>query len=317
MTQAVQSKRLEGRGSLHGAYRKSWRKYWDLYLLLLPVVAYFIIFKYIPMYGVMMAFKNFSPAKGILASKWVGLAHFQRFVSTYDFWNIIRNTVTISLYQLAVGFPIPIMLALVLNEMHNGPYKKGIQTITYAPYFLSTVVLVGMVEAFLHKDTGVLNNIIAALGGDRVDFMTEESCFKSIYVWSGVWRGAGWGSIVYMSALSAIDVQLYEAASIDGASRFKRLLYITIPSIIPTAVIMLILDCGSIMNLGFEKVYLMQNALNLNTSEVISTYVYKVGIVQAQYSYSTAVNLFNSLINLVFLLAVNKISKMLTESSLW
>lgn len=285
--------------------------------MLVPVVAFFIIFKYVPMGGVAMAFNNFSPIKGIWGSKWVGLAHFQRFVSTFDFWNIIRNTITLSLYQLAVGFPVPILLALVLNEMRNGRYKKSIQTITYAPYFLSTVVLVGMVEAFLYKDTGLFNNIIAVLGGARVDFMSEEKYFQSIYVWSGVWRGAGWGSIVYMSALSAVDVQLYEAATIDGASRFKRLLYITIPSIIPTAVIMLILDCGNIMNLGFEKVYLMQNPMNLNTSEVISTYVYKVGLVQSQYSYSTAVNLFNSVINLIFLLTVNKISKLLTDSSLW
>lgn len=218
---------------------------------------------------------------------------------------------------MIAGFPIPILLALVLNEMRNAKFKKLLQTVTYAPHFLSTVVLVGMLTAFLNPSTGLVNRVIEMLGGEAINFMAEESWFSSLYVWSGVWQNAGWGTIIYMASLSSIDVQLYEAATIDGASRFKKLLHVTLPSIVPTAVTMLILDCGRIMNIGFEKAFLMQNDLNINRSEVISTYVYQVGITQAQYSYSTAVDLFNAVINVILLLVVNKISKKLTQTSLW
>ena len=298
-------------------FRREMNRYWDLYLLLVPVVLYFIIFKFWPMYGVQIAFKDFSPSKGIFDSPWVGFKHFLRFFNSFNFWDILRNTITISFYQLIAGFPIPILLALVLNEMRNAKFKKLLQTVTYAPHFLSTVVLVGMLTAFLNPSTGLVNRVIEMLGGEAINFMAEESWFSSLYVWSGVWQNAGWGTIIYMSSLSSIDVQLYEAATIDGASRFKKLLHVTLPSIVPTAVTMLILDCGRIMNIGFEKAFLMQNDLNINRSEVISTYVYQVGITQAQYSYSTAVDLFNAVINVILLLVVNKISKKLTQTSLW
>ena len=298
-------------------FRREMNRYWDLYLLLVPVVLYFIIFKFWPMYGVQIAFKDFSPSKGIFDSPWVGFKHFLRFFNSFNFWDILRNTITISFYQLIAGFPIPILLALVLNEMRNAKFKKLLQTVTYAPHFLSTVVLVGMLTAFLNPSTGLVNRVIEMLGGEAINFMAEESWFSSLYVWSGVWQNAGWGTIIYMASLSSIDVQLYEAATIDGASRFKKLLHVTLPSIVPTAVTMLILDCGRIMNIGFEKAFLMQNDLNINRSEVISTYVYQVGITQAQYSYSTAVDLFNAVINVILLMVVNKISKKLTQTSLW
>ena len=298
-------------------FRREMNRYWDLYLLLVPVVLYFIIFKFWPMYGVQIAFKDFSPSKGIFDIPWVGFKHFLRFFNSFNFWDILRNTITISFYQLIAGFPIPILLALVLNEMRNAKFKKLLQTVTYAPHFLSTVVLVGMLTAFLNPSTGLVNRVIEMLGGEAINFMAEESWFSSLYVWSGVWQNAGWGTIIYMASLSSIDVQLYEAATIDGASRFKKLLHVTLPSIVPTAVTMLILDCGRIMNIGFEKAFLMQNDLNINRSEVISTYVYQVGITQAQYSYSTAVDLFNAVINVILLLVVNKISKKLTQTSLW
>lgn len=298
-------------------FRREMNRYWDLYLLLVPVVLYFIIFKFWPMYGVQIAFKDFSPSKGIFDSPWVGFKHFLRFFNSFNFWDILRNTITISFYQLIAGFPIPILLALVLNEMRNAKFKKLLQTVTYAPHFLSTVVLVGMLTAFLNPSTGLVNRVIEMLGGEAINFMAEESWFSSLYVWSGVWQNAGWGTVIYMASLSSIDVQLYEAATIDGASRFKKLLHVTLPSIVPTAVTMLILDCGRIMNIGFEKAFLMQNDLNINRSEVISTYVYQVGITQAQYSYSTAVDLFNAVINVILLLVVNKISKKLTQTSLW
>ena len=252
--------------------RKSLVKYWDLYLLVLPVLVWLIVFKYGPMYGTVIAFQNFSPSRGVLGSAWVGLAHFERFFRTYNFKDILWNTVSLSLYQLVLSFPIPIILALVLNEIQNKRYKKLVQTVTYAPYFLSTVVMVGLIDAFLYPKTGLLNNLIVRLGGTSQNFMANPAAFQSIFVLSHIWKAAGWGSIIYMAALSSIDPQLYEAARIDGANRLKILLYVTRPAIAPTAIIMLIRDCGSIMNVGFEKIYLMQNDLNLARSEVISTY---------------------------------------------
>ncbi len=297
--------------------RKSLIKYWDLYLLVLPVVIWLVVFKYGPMYGTVIAFENFSPTRGIFGSKWVGFAHFERFFRAYNFSDILWNTVSLSLYQLVVSFPIPIILALVLNELQSKHYKKLVQTVTYAPYFLSTVVMVGLIDAFLYPKTGLLNNLMIRLGGTSRNFMAEAGSFQTIFVLSHIWKAAGWGSIIYMAALASVDPQLYEAARIDGASRLKIMLYVTLPAIAPTAIIMLIRDCGSIMNVGFEKVFLMQNDLNLTRSQVISTYVYEVGMVNSQYSYSTAVNLFNSVINLVMLLCVNRIARSVSETSLW
>lgn len=299
------------------SWRRSLIKYWDLYLLALPVLVWLIIFKYGPMYGTIIAFEDFSPSRGVSGSKWVGFKHFQRFFNSYNFKDILLNTIKLSSLQLICAFPMPILLALVLNEISNKRYKKLVQTVTYAPFFLSTVVMVGLIDAFLYPNTGLLNVLLTKLGGNSVNFMAKEEYFRPIFIVSHIWKGTGWASIIYMSALTSIDPQLYEAARIDGANRLQSLINVTIPAILPTAIIMLIRDCGSIMDVGFEKAFLMQNDLNMGASEVISTYVYKVGMVNAQYSYSTAVNLFNSVINLVMLLIVNKISKTVSETSLW
>lgn len=296
---------------------KSLRRYWQLYLLVLPVLAYFIIFKFWPMYGVQIAFRNYSPTAGFLESEWVGFEHFERFFSSFNFEIVLKNTLFLSFFLLLASFPAPILLALLINEIQNKYFKKALQTITYAPHFLSTVVMVSMLVAFVDVDTGVINNVLRAFGMEPVDFISDPAWFRPLYVISDIWKGAGWGSIIYLSALSSISPQLYEAARIDGASRIKQLWYVTLPCLMPTIVLMLIMDCGRIMNVGFEKVLLMQNSLNIDASEVISTYVYKIGVGQMQFSYSTAIDLFNSVINLIMLLTVNAISKKVSNSSLF
>jgi putative aldouronate transport system permease protein len=296
---------------------KGIRRNWDMYLLILPVVAYFIIFHYLPMYGVQIAFKDFLAVKGIGGSPWVGLKHFERFFNSYYAWRLIRNTVGLSLYQLVITFPVPIILALLINEVRNSKFKRVVQTVTYAPHFLSTVVMVGLILVFLSPKNGMINLIIVALGGEPIYFMSESGWFKSIYVFSEVWQNTGWASIIYLAALAGIDPQLYEAAVVDGASKIKRIIYITIPCLMPTAIILLILNFGHVMSIGFEKVFLMQNDLNLESSEVISTYVYKNGLVGAQYSFSAAIGLFNSVINFTLLIVVNTISKRVSQTSLW
>jgi len=299
-----------------GALKKILRNY-ELYIFILPALFYFLIFHYGPMYGIQIAFKNFIPTKGIWGSPWVGLKHFRNFFDSYYFSVLIKNTIGISLYSLVAGFPIPILLALMLNEVKNNKFKKLVQNITYAPHFISTVVMAGMIVAFLSPSNGVVNGVIKLLGGEPIAFMTRSDMFKSIYVWSGVWQGAGWGSIIYLATLSGIDKQLHEAAIVDGATRLQRIWYINVPGITPTMVIMLIMNCGSIMSVGFEKVFLLQNALNMEASDVISTYVYRIGLLNAQYSFSAAVGLFNSVINFVLLVTVNTISKRISETSLW
>ncbi|WP_249716689.1 sugar ABC transporter permease, partial [Paenibacillus sp. J31TS4] len=253
---------------------KPFARNWELYVLISPVIAYYLIFEYYPMYGVQIAFKNFVATKGIWGSDWVGFRHFQRFFDGYYFWRLIKNTLGISLYQLAVGFPVPILLALMINEVRAKWFKKFIQTVTYAPHFLSTVVLVGMLIMFLSPQSGLINMIIVFFGGEPVNFMTEPGWFKSIFVLSGVWQQMGWSSIIYLAALAGIDPQLHEAARVDGATRVQRIWHVNIPGILPTIVILLILNVGSIMGVGFEKVFLMQNSLNMEASDVISTYVY-------------------------------------------
>lgn len=292
-------------------------KNWELYLLILPVISYFIIFHYLPMYGVQIAFKNFLVAKGIWGSPWIGFGHFERFFRSYHFWSLIKNTLGISVYQLVVGFPIPIILALMMNEVRSKTFKNAMQTITYAPHFLSTVVLVGMMTSFLSPKNGIINEIIKVLGGEPIFFMTEPAWFKTLYVLSGVWQNAGWGSIVYMAALAGIDTQLYEAAIVDGATKLQRIRHVTIPGILPTAITLLILDAGRMMSVGFEKVFLMQNSLTMQASDVISTYVYRIGLVGSEFSFSAAVGLFNSIINFILLITVNKLAKKFSETSLW
>jgi putative aldouronate transport system permease protein len=296
---------------------RSLRKNWDLYLLIAPVMMYILLFHYVPMYGLQIAFKNFTAVKGIWGSSWVGLDHFERFFNSFYFWRLIKNTLGISLYELVVGFPAPLLLALMINEVSSRRFRKVVQTVTYAPHFLSTVVLVGMVLMFLSPQKGVINHLIQLLGGHSIPFMTEPEWFKTIYVFSGVWQSAGWGSIIYLAALTGIDPGLHEAAIIDGASRLRRIWHINLPSIMPTVVILLILNLGNIMGVGFEKIYLMQNNLNKESSDVIATYVYQSGILGAQYSFSAAVGLFNSLVNFVLLVMVNAVARKVNETSLW
>jgi len=292
-------------------------KNYELYIFILPAFLYFIIFHYAPMYGVQIAFKDYIATKGIIGSPWAGFKHFNYFFKSYYFGVLMKNTIGISLYSLAVGFPIPIILALLLNELKYERFKKLVQNVTYAPHFISTVVMVGMIVSFLSPESGIVNQVIKAFGGEPIYFMTRSDLFKSIYVWSGIWQNAGWSSIIYLAALSSIDMELHEAAIVDGATRLQRIRHINIPGIMPTVVVLLILNSGSIMNVGFEKIFLMQNSLNLESSDVISTYVYRRGLLNAQYSFSSAVGLFNSVINFMLLVIVNKISKSVNETSLW
>lgn len=297
--------------------RKRILKNWQIYLLLLLPLVYVITFHYIPMGGAIIAFKDYNVRQGIWGSEWAGLKYFKQFILSPNFVTLLKNTLGISLYSLIAGFPVPIILALFLNEVSHQRLKKTIQTITYAPHFISTVVMVSIITQILDPHMGIVNSLIKALGGTPINFMGEASMFQSIYVWSGVWQGMGYNAIIYIAALAGISPDLYEAAKIDGASRIKKMIHIDIPGIAPTIIILLIMNCGQIMNVGYEKVYLMQNNLNLSASEVISTYVYKVGLVQGQISFSTAVGLFNSVINFLLLVIVNKISQKVSETSLW
>ncbi|MGX7060177.1 ABC transporter permease [Vagococcus humatus] len=289
----------------------------QLYWFVLPAFLIFLIFSYIPMYGIVIAFKDYVPALGIWGSPWVGFKHFQRFFDSYYFADLLKNTLGISVYSLIVGFPLPIILALALNEIKDGPFKKFTQTVTYAPNFISVVVMVGMVISFLSPSTGMINHLLEFMGFDRIAFMTDPKWFKTVYVLSGVWQGTGWSSVIYLAALSGVDTQLHEAAVVDGASRLQRIWHINLPTIRPTMVILLIMSVGSIMSVGYEKILLMQNPLNLEASNVISTFVYQQGLLDAQYSYATAVGLFNSVINAILLISVNKIASKIGESSLF
>ena len=293
------------------------KRNWILYLLILPVIIYYVVFSYAPMYGVVLAFKDYKIKKGILGSPWVGLKNFEKFFGTYHFERVITNTLEINLYNLLVGFPIPVIFALFLNYLKNTKLKKTVQMVSYAPYFISTVVICGMISIFTNMDTGVFNTLRGLLGMASVDFMGKEEWFKDIYVWTGVWQSMGWSAIIYMSALSGVDPQLHEAAIIDGATKLQRMRYVDLPGIKPTIIMLLILQLGSMMSLGFDKAYLLQNSLNLPESEIISTYVYKQGLVSADYAYSTAVGLFNNVINLLLLVLSNGIAKKVTKESLF
>jgi putative aldouronate transport system permease protein len=299
--------------------RRNARINWELYAIIAVPVIWLLIFHYYPMYGVQIAFRKFTVSKGILGSPYVGLQYFEKFVKSYNFKRVVSNTLSISIYDLIMGFPFPIILALLLNNCLRPRYKKFVQIVTYMPYFISTVVMVGIIIQFLSPKVGVVNYAIKALGGNEIDFMGRPEYFKHIYVWSNIWQGTGWSAIIYLSALASIDPGLHEAALVDGANRFKRMWHIDLPGILPTITIMLTLRMGSIMSVGFEKAFLMQNNLNLSTSEIISTYVYKVGLASAapDYSYSAAIGLFNSVINLVLIATVNRINARINEISLW
>lgn len=297
--------------------KRQMKQHWQLYLIFLIPLIHVIIFKYGPMYGMVIAFKKYNPVRGILNSPWVGLKYFKQFFASPSSWQIIINTLRISVTSLIFSFPFPILLAVALNECNNKFYKKTVQMITYAPYFISTVVLVGIILQVTDLRMGVINMAITALGGDAVNFMGNPKMFTGIYVISGIWSGAGYSSILYLAALSGVSPELHEAAIVDGASRLKRVWHIDLPTILPTVVLMLILDMGKVMNLGYEKVYLMQNDLNISLSEVISTYVYKVGLKQSNYSFSTAIGLMNTVVSLILVSCSNYTAKKLTGNSMW
>ena len=290
---------------------------WQLYVFVSLAFLVIFIFSYIPMYGILIAFKDFRPAQGILGSEWVGFQHFIRFFQSHHFETLIRNTIAINVYGLIVGFPLPIILALAFNEVKDGFFKKFTQTATYAPHFISVVVMSGMVISFLSPSTGIINHFIEFLGFDRIAFLSDPRWFRTVYVLSGVWQSTGWSSIIYLAALAGVDPTLHEAAIVDGASRLQRAWYINLPTILPTVVILLIMNVGSIMAMGFERIILLQNPLNMETSNVIATYVYEMGLLNAQYSFAAAIGLFNAAINAVLLIVVNQFAKKISEVSLW
>lgn len=287
-----------------------------LYIMMLPVIAYYLVFHYAPMYGALIAFKEYSPMKGILGSDWVGLKHFHDFFGSYYFWRILKNTILISLYTLVFEFPAPIILALLINEVRKKKFKRIVQTITYMPYFISLVVICGIITDFTNAD-GLINRLFMFLGYDGQAMLQKPDLFRPIYVLSEIWQRIGWESIIYIAALMSIDLEQYEAARIDGASRLKQMLYITLPGLLPTIMIMFILRMGNLLNVGFEKIILLYNPVTYETADVISSFVYRKGLLEFGWSYSSAVGLFNSVINLVLLITANAISRRVSQNSLW
>lgn len=316
-TRTIQAHPYQGLGSHGRRLGRVFRRDAELYLMILPAVVFFIIFHYGPIYGLQIAFKDFRAVDGIWGSPWAGLKHFERFFSSYRFGTLLGNTMGLAAFDLVAGFPIPIIFALLLNQFRNRRYKKFVQTVTYAPHFISVVVMVGMIQIFLSPRSGIVNKIIEAFGGDPVFFLGRPELFAPVFVLSGIWQHFGWASVIYIAALSAINPELHEAAIVDGATKLQRIRHIDIPGITPTMVILLILNVGRFMQVGFQKVLLMQNPMNLSASEVIETYVYKTGLLSAQYSYSAAIGLFNALINVILLVSVNRFARKLTETSLW
>ncbi len=289
----------------------------DLYLMLLLPISWYLIFQYGPMYGLQIAFKDFHPAFGFLGSEWVGFENFERFFSSYYFGRLLWNTLSISLYSLLIAFPIPIFLALLINEIQSTKMKKWIQNVTYMPHFISVVVIVGMLSLFLNPTGGFVNVLLNTLGLESIAFLEKPEWFKAIFIGSNIWQNMGWQSIIYIAALAGIDPQLYEAAKIDGASRLQRVIHVSLPGIFPVIIILLILDVGHFMNVGFEKILLMQNSLNMESSDVIQTFIYRNGILNGDFSYSTAIGLFNSVINFVLLILINRYARKKAETSLW
>lgn len=287
-----------------------------VYLMVLPVLVYYIVFDYIPMYGVSIAFKEFSPVKGILRSPWIGLEYFKEFLGSLYFWRLLKNTILLNVYNILWGFPAPIIFALMLNEIKNTYFKRFTQTVTYMPHFISLIVICGLIADFTKTD-GLINQIILIFGGEKSNLLMKPEMFRTIYIASGIWQGLGWNSIIYLSALSAISNELYEAAYIDGAGKWKQMIHVTLPGIAPTIIVLLILRIGSMLNVGFEKIILLYNPMTYETADVISSFVYRKGLLESNYSYATAVGLFNSVINLSLLIATNKLSKKYSETSLW
>ena len=320
MTTAKPITKEEQRARRKTKFRKEYLNNWQLYLMLLLPVIWLLVFCYAPMTGIQIAFKDFKIRQGIWGSPWVGFDNFERFFTSYQFFRVLKNTLVISLYSLIASFPLPIVLALSLNVVRKAAYKKFVQMVTYIPHFISVIVIVGMILQMFNSRIGLYGTVYTALTGQPApDILSKASAFPHLYVWSGVWQEVGWGSIIYLSALSAVGPALHEAAIVDGASRFKRVLVLDLPTVLPTATIMLIMNAGRIMTIGFEKVYLMQNDLNLTTSEIISTYVYKVslGPTGGDFSLGAAIGLFNSVINLILILLVNAVTKRMGGTSLW
>lgn len=309
--------KANGKKPLNARIEKELRQHGRLYIMLLLPLAYLIIFSYMPMADLVIAFQDYSVRRGVFGSKWVGFKHFEKIFSTPIFWQLLRNTLLLSIYSFIAGFPMPVLLALALNEARSKVFMKTIQSITYAPYFLSTVVVVSIMTQFFHTRIGLVNNIIQLLGGTPRNFMGEAESFRHLYVWSGVWKSTGYSAVLYMASLASVDPSLHEAAILDGANRVQRVWHVDMPTILPTIVISMILSLGGLMNLGYEKAYLMQNDLNSSVSEILSTYVYKRGLQDIQYSYSTALGLFNSVCNLILICSANFIARRVGETSLW
>lgn len=305
------AKRSWGRRLLDNMRSHPW-----LYLMILPAIAYFAIFHYAPMYGVIIAFQDYKPLKGISGSAWVGFKHFQTFVQGPFFWRLVRNTLSINIGMLVFGFPLPIIFALMLNEVRSTAFRKVVQTVTYMPHFVSSVVVCGLMVIFCRSD-GLLTNVLTFFGLPKTNLLTIESYFQPLYIGMNIWQELGWDSIIYFAALTSVDAALYEAARVDGAGRWRQMWHITLPGISSTIVILLILRIGNLMSLGWDRIILMYNDMVMETADVISTFVYRTGLVQVQYSYATAVGLLNSIINVILLVSANAVSRKISDSSLW
>ncbi len=311
--------KIRSRGTARGwaGAKKSFRRHWQLYLLMVPPLVYFAVFKYIPMVNSVIAFKNYNVVDGVWGSEWVGFDQFERLFDNPQFWTLVKNTFLLSGYVVLASFPFPIILALALNEVRNRFFKRTVQMVTYAPYFISTVVVISMTILFLSPRLGLMSDMTSFFGMGTVDYLSDPDYFRHIYVATDVWQTVGYSAVIYMAALSAIDPALYEAARVDGANRLQKIIHVDIPGIMPTAVIILVLGVGNVMAIGFEKAFLFQNSLNLSTSEIIPTYTYKVGLLNADFSQAAAIGLLNSVVNLVLLLVVNSAAKRITGNGLW
>lgn len=298
-------------------FRSAFKSYWQLYVLVLPAVLYFLVFNYLPLYGIQIAFKDFKAVFGISGSKWVGFKHFENFFHAYYFKRLLANTLLLNVYNLLWSFPVPIILAILLNQIKGPKIKRFIQTSIYVPYFISTVVLAGMLYIFLSPTSGIFNILRQALGMKAVDFMSDAKAFRTIYIVSGIWQSAGWGTILYIASLSGVDPSLYEAAEIDGASIWQKIRYIDMPSIVPVIVMVFILDCGKLLSSNTDKALVMQTAGNIPTSDIIGVYVYNVGLGSGQFSYTTAIGLFINIINFIIIITANQISKKISDVGLF
>lgn len=307
-----------GSSSLSVRTKKYWTRNWQLWLMLLPAILYIFVFCYVPMYGIQLAFRDYSYSTGITGGAWAGFKYFKQYFDSPMFFTTLRNTFILSLFSIIVGFPAPIILAMLINQIRNNKWKRVVQTTVYIPYFVSIVVLVSMINIMFRNDSGVIGNLLKAIGlvAKDVNILGKESAFVPLYVLTGVWQSMGWNSIIYIAALSSVDTQLYDSCKIDGANRWQTMIHIDLPAILPTIMILLIMNMGNVLNVGFDKVYLMQNSMNMGVSQVISTYVYTVGIKSGQFSFGSAVGLFNTVVNFAFLIVTNYISKRSTGTGL-